>query len=201
MTVEDISTVDQQTSDAEGPVSHQMPAAVGSLANQHWWPEQLNLRPLNKNSPLIDPMGDGFDYATEFNSLDLEAMKTDFEEVMKTSEPWWPADYGHYGAIDHPDGLAQRRHVPHLRRERWRWIGHASLRAAQHLARQRQPGQGAPTAMAGQVGVRSRNLVGRSDDPRGECGAGVDGLRRRARGRVGAGGGHLLGTRDRVAGR
>ncbi|MCE2528536.1 MAG: hypothetical protein J4G11_01535 [Acidimicrobiia bacterium] len=63
MTVEDITAADQGVSDAKCPVSHQMPAAMGSLANQHWWPEQLNLRPLNKNPPLIDPMGEGFDYA------------------------------------------------------------------------------------------------------------------------------------------
>ncbi|MCY4622203.1 MAG: catalase/peroxidase HPI [bacterium] len=99
MTVEDISTIDQDVPTAKCPVSHQMPTAMGSLANQHWWPEQLNLRPLNKNSPLIDPMGEGFDYATDFNSLDLDAVKTDLEEVMTTSQPWWPADYGHYGPL------------------------------------------------------------------------------------------------------
>ena len=99
MTVEDISTIDQVASDARCPVSHRMPTAMGSLANQHWWPEQLNLRPLNKNSPLIDPMGEGFDYATEFASLDLAAMKADLAAVMTTSQGWWPADYGHYGPL------------------------------------------------------------------------------------------------------
>ena len=69
------------------------------MANQHWWPEQLNLRPLNKNSPLIDPMGDEFDYAEEFESLDLAAVKADIEDVMTTSQDWWPADYGHYGPL------------------------------------------------------------------------------------------------------
>ncbi|MBK9179457.1 MAG: catalase/peroxidase HPI [Acidimicrobiales bacterium] len=73
--------------------------ATGSMANQHWWPEQLNLRPLNKNSPLIDPMGGGFDYAAEFESLDLDAVKADIVEVMTTSQDWWPADYGHYGPL------------------------------------------------------------------------------------------------------
>ena len=99
MTVEDISTIDQVASDARCPVSHRMPTAMGSLANQHWWPEQLNLRPLNKNSPLIDPMGEGFDYATEFASLDLAAVKADLAVVMTTSQGWWPADYGHYGPL------------------------------------------------------------------------------------------------------
>ena len=84
---------------ARCPVLHEAPAAMGSLANQHWWPEQLNLRPLNKNSPLIDPMGDSFDYAEEFNRLDLAAVKADIEEVLTTSQDWWPADYGHYGPL------------------------------------------------------------------------------------------------------
>ena len=69
------------------------------MANQHWWPNQLNLRALNKNSPLIDPMGGEFDYAEQFKSLDLEAVKTDIEAVMTTSQDWWPADYGHYGPL------------------------------------------------------------------------------------------------------
>ncbi len=71
--------------------------AVGSSANQHWWPNQLNLRMLNQNSPLIDPMGDDFDYAEEFKSLDLAAVKQDLTAVMTDSQEWWPADYGHYG--------------------------------------------------------------------------------------------------------
>ncbi|MGH9122022.1 MAG: catalase/peroxidase HPI, partial [Acidimicrobiales bacterium] len=67
------------------PVLHR-PSATGSLANQHWWPEQLNLRPLGKNSPLIDPMGSGFDYRAEFESLDLAPVKADIVEVMTTSK-------------------------------------------------------------------------------------------------------------------
>jgi catalase-peroxidase len=67
------------------------------MANQHWWPNQLNLRPLNANSPLIDPMDDSFDYAAEFETLDLAAVKADIVELMTTSQSWWPADYGHYG--------------------------------------------------------------------------------------------------------
>jgi catalase-peroxidase len=74
-------------------------AASGSTANQHWWPEQLNLRPLAKNSPLIDPMGEKFDYAAEFGTLDLAAVKADIVEVMTTSQEWWPADFGHYGPL------------------------------------------------------------------------------------------------------
>ena len=99
MTVEDTSRIDQEAPAAQCPVSPQLPIPMGSLANQQWWPEQLNLRPLNKNSPLIDPMGEGFDYAREFSSLDLAAVKADLEEVMTTSQDWWPADYGHYGPL------------------------------------------------------------------------------------------------------
>ena len=99
MTTEDTSTAAEAASAGGCPVLHQAPMAMGSLANQQWWPEQLNLRPLNKNSPKIDPMGDGFDYATEFNSLDLAAVKADIADVLTTSQDWWPADFGHYGPL------------------------------------------------------------------------------------------------------
>ncbi len=71
--------------------------AVGSMANQHWWPNQLNLRVLHQNPPTADPMGDDFDYAAEFSTLDLDAVKTDLTALMTSSQDWWPADYGHYG--------------------------------------------------------------------------------------------------------
>ncbi len=71
----------------------------GIVANQHWWPNQLNLKVLHQNPPQSDPMGEDFNYAEEFNTLDLEAVKRDIEEVMTTSQDWWPADYGHYGPL------------------------------------------------------------------------------------------------------
>jgi len=71
--------------------------AVGSTANQRWWPNQLNLKVLHQNSPKADPMGAAFDYVEAFKSLDLEALKKDLAEVMTDSQDWWPADYGHYG--------------------------------------------------------------------------------------------------------
>ena len=74
-------------------------AAVGSTANQHWWPNQLNLKILHQNSPLSDPMGKDFNYAEEFKTLDLDALKKDIHELMTTSQDWWPADYGHYGGL------------------------------------------------------------------------------------------------------
>ncbi len=79
--------------------AHAAHTAVGSMANQHWWPNQLSLRMLNQGSPLIDPMGEGFDYAAEFTTLDLAAVKRDLAELMTSSQEWWPADYGHYGPL------------------------------------------------------------------------------------------------------
>jgi len=73
------------------------PAASGSTANQHWWPNKLNLRILRQNSSLSDPMGEGFNYAEEFKSLDLDALVADVDALMTDSQEWWPADYGHYG--------------------------------------------------------------------------------------------------------
>ena len=68
-------------------------------SNQYWWPDQLNLKGLRSNSPLSDPMGKDFNYAEAFKTLDLDALKKDVEEVMTTSQDWWPADYGHYGPL------------------------------------------------------------------------------------------------------
>lgn len=65
--------------------------------NKTWWPNQLNLKVLQQNSPMADPMGEEFDYSKEFKALDLDALKRDIEELMRTSQDWWPADYGHYG--------------------------------------------------------------------------------------------------------
>uniref|UniRef100_A0A832ML10 Catalase-peroxidase n=1 Tax=Eiseniibacteriota bacterium TaxID=2212470 RepID=A0A832ML10_UNCEI len=67
--------------------------------NRDWWPDQLDLRVLRRNAPQSNPMGPGFDYAKEFKSLDLDAVKRDIEAVMTTSQDWWPADFGHYGPL------------------------------------------------------------------------------------------------------
>jgi catalase-peroxidase len=68
-------------------------------SNRDWWPNQLNLKVLHQNSPLCDPLGTDFDYAEEFRTLDLEAVKKDLFELMTQSQDWWPADYGHYGPL------------------------------------------------------------------------------------------------------
>ena len=73
--------------------------AAGPRSNRDWWPNQLDLKVLHQNSPQSDPMGNAFNYAEEFKSLDLEAVKKDIGALMTTSQDWWPADYGHYGPL------------------------------------------------------------------------------------------------------
>ncbi|MGA7835584.1 MAG: catalase/peroxidase HPI [Acidimicrobiales bacterium] len=72
-------------------------ASTKSQANEQWWPDELNLKVLHRNSPSASPMDEDFDYAEEFKTLDLEALKKDLTAVMTDSQPWWPADFGHYG--------------------------------------------------------------------------------------------------------
>ena len=68
-----------------------------SAKNSDWWPDALNLKVLQQNSKLADPMGGDFDYASEFNKLDFQALKKDIDYLLTDSQEWWPADYGHYG--------------------------------------------------------------------------------------------------------
>jgi catalase-peroxidase len=81
---------------AECPFAHTTDA---TRANAHWWPKQLNLRVLSQHSPQCDPMGEGFNYAKEFRSLDVAAVKQDIHALMTGSQDWWPADFGHYGPL------------------------------------------------------------------------------------------------------
>src|ERR1017187_516546 len=73
--------------------------AAGATTNADWWPNQLNLKILHQHSPLSDPMDKDFNYAEEFKSLDLHAVIKDLYALMTASQPWWPADYGHYGPL------------------------------------------------------------------------------------------------------
>ena len=73
--------------------------AGGGRSNRDWWPKRLRLDVLHQHSPLSNPMGEAFDYAEAFKSLDLDAVKQDIFEVMTASQDWWPADYGHYGPL------------------------------------------------------------------------------------------------------
>ena len=73
--------------------------AGGGTSNREWWPNQLNLKILHQHSALSNPLGEDFDYAKEFKSLDLAALKKDLFALMTDSQDWWPADYGHYGPL------------------------------------------------------------------------------------------------------
>lgn len=91
--------MENNTSEAKCPFGHGSfkPSAGGGTSNRDWWPNQLKLNILRQNSSLSNPMGEAFNYAEEFKSLDLDAVKKDIFELMTTSQDWWPADYGHYG--------------------------------------------------------------------------------------------------------
>ena len=81
------------------PAPAPAPATTRPRSNRDWWPNQLDLQVLHQHSPLSNPMGEDFDYAEEFKTLDLDALKQDIIAVMTTSQAWWPADFGHYGGL------------------------------------------------------------------------------------------------------
>jgi catalase-peroxidase len=83
-------------SEAKCPFSSKAHSGTG---NRDWWPNQLSLKSLHQNPPAGDPMGEGFNYAEEFETLDLDALRKDLEALMTTSQEWWPADFGHYGPL------------------------------------------------------------------------------------------------------
>jgi catalase-peroxidase len=89
------------TTETKSPVTNGAASTKTPYArsNRDWWPNQLKLEILHQNSPLANPMGKEFNYAEEFQKLDLNAVKADIEKVMTTSQEWWPADYGHYGPL------------------------------------------------------------------------------------------------------
>ena len=86
------------SNESKCPVMHHAHAR-GTIANQQWWPNQLNLKMLHQNPPSSNPMGEDFNYAEAFKTLDLEVLQQDIYKVMTTSQDWWPADYGHYGPL------------------------------------------------------------------------------------------------------
>src|SRR5215510_7921933 len=102
--------MDAKTDESAGkcPVMHK--------TNRDWWPNQLNIQVLHQKSTLSDPMGEAFDYAKEFKSLDLKAVIKDLHALMTQSQEWWPADFGHYGGLMirmawHSAGRSEERRV------------------------------------------------------------------------------------------
>ena len=92
----------KSSANADATHAEPMPAKAKApedvaYTNRDWWPNQLRLDVLHQNTPASNPMGDDFDYAEAFKTLDLKAVKKDIEKVLTTSQDWWPADYGHYG--------------------------------------------------------------------------------------------------------
>ncbi|WP_329454812.1 catalase/peroxidase HPI [Streptomyces sp. NBC_01497] len=98
----DAIVTDPKTEEAGGcPVVHtaRAPHPTQGGGNRQWWPERLNLKILAKNQPVTNPLGEDFDYAGAFATLDLPAVKHEIAEVLSTSQDWWPADFGHYGPL------------------------------------------------------------------------------------------------------
>ncbi|MEV0253427.1 catalase/peroxidase HPI [Streptomyces sp. NPDC050732] len=94
----DAIVTDPKPEEAGGcPVAHRAPHPTQGGGNRQWWPERLNLKILAKNPAVANPLGEEFDYAEAFKSLDLPAVKRDIAEVLTTSQDWWPADFGNYG--------------------------------------------------------------------------------------------------------
>jgi catalase-peroxidase len=89
--------MDKKTDESAGkcPIVH----TTAARANRDWWPNQLSLQVLHQHSSLSNPMGEAFDYAAEFEKLDIEALKKDLAALMTDSQDWWPADFGHYGPL------------------------------------------------------------------------------------------------------
>jgi catalase-peroxidase len=86
--------VSESVSESENPaIPSPTPQATRPSTNQDWWPNQPDLQVLRQHSPRSNPMGEDFNYAEEFKTLDVEALKRDVVEVMRTSQDWWPADY------------------------------------------------------------------------------------------------------------
>jgi catalase-peroxidase len=92
--------VSNNGSESENPaIASPTPKATRPRSNQDWWPNQLNLQVLHQHSPRSNPLGEDFDYADEFKKLDVDAVKRDLVDLMTSSQPWWPADWGHYGPL------------------------------------------------------------------------------------------------------
>jgi catalase-peroxidase len=87
-------------SESENPaIDSPTPAVPAPRSNRDWWPNQLDLSVLRRHAPQASPLDQDFDYAEEFKKLDVDALKRDIVEVMRSSQEWWPSDFGHYGPL------------------------------------------------------------------------------------------------------
>ncbi len=119
------------TTETKCPFKH---TAGSGTSNQDWWPNQLNLKILHQHSSLSDPMGNDFNYADEFRSLDLAAVKKRSADADDRLTGLVAGGLCSLRTFVRSHGMAQRRHVPHRRRSRWRGGGSAALRPTQQLA-------------------------------------------------------------------
>ncbi|MDC0265287.1 catalase-peroxidase, partial [bacterium] len=85
--------------EAKCPFGYGSSATSSETSNTDWWPNRLKVELLNQHSLKSDPMGTGFNYAKEFESIDYDALKADLTALMTDSQDWWPADFGHYGGF------------------------------------------------------------------------------------------------------
>ncbi len=190
------------TTEAKCPIDH---IAGRGRSNKDWWPNALHVDLLNQHSSRSNPMGEGLQLREGVQEHRLQGSEEGPRGSDDRLEALVAGGLRSLRAVDDSHGLARRGHVPDRRRP-WRWRqGPAALRAAQQLAGQRQPGQGASSALAGEAEVRPQDLLVGSDDPRRQRGPGDDGLqdlrlRWRSRGRLGAGQRRQLGRRDGMAG-
>lgn len=187
------------------PVAHGRAAhPTQGGGNRQWWPDRLNLKILAKNPAVANPLGADFDYAAAFRSLDLPAVKRDIAEVLTTSQDWWPTDFGHYGPLmvrmawhsagtyrisdgRGGAGAGQQRFAPLNS-----WPDNGNLDKARRLLWpvKKKYGQALSWAdlliLTGNVALETMGFK-------------TFGFMRRPRGRLGVGGGRLLGSGDHLA--
>ena len=97
--VSQLALADAHSSKPMGAAGDESAAAGQPKSNQFWWPDQLDLTALRDHDARSNPFGDGFDYASEFNKLDLAAVKQEIDALLTNSQDWWPADFGNYGPL------------------------------------------------------------------------------------------------------
>jgi hypothetical protein len=149
---------------------------AAAAENREWLPNQLDIQVLHHNSNLSDPVGEAFDYAEEFKTLDLNAVIRDLQALMTNSQEWWPADFGHYGGLF----IRMAWHSAGTYRvtdgRGGAGAGQQRFCAIEQLTGQRESRQGAPSPMADQAEIWPQDFLGRPDHSHRQRCPGVDGL-------------------------